>query len=101
MDEITERVGEEPFEIRFRPCPLLAAINELLPVVSDSEASEWASSSYTSDEYQHRKTLVCMLPSGPYMRSMYTMSSSSSGGCTIAASQSRKCAFIFTSRAAS
>ena len=49
MDEITERVGEEP--VLFRACPLLAAINELLPEASDSEASEWVSSSYTSDEY--------------------------------------------------
>ena len=47
MDEITERVGEE----LFRACPLLAAINELLPVVSDSEVSEEESSGYTSDEY--------------------------------------------------
>ena len=51
MDEITERVGEESYELRFRPCPLVAAINELLPEASDSEASEWASSSYASDEY--------------------------------------------------
>ena len=49
MDETTERVGEEP--VLFRPCPLLAAIKELLPEASDSDASEWASSSYTSDEY--------------------------------------------------
>jgi hypothetical protein len=47
MDEITERVGEEP--VLFRPCPLLTAINELLPEASDSEASDWAS--YTSDEH--------------------------------------------------
>ena len=55
MDEITERVGEESYELRFRPCPLIAAINEMLPEASDSEASEWESSSctsrYTSDEY--------------------------------------------------
>ena len=49
MDEITERVGDEP--VLFRPCPLLTASSELLPEASDSEASEWASSSYTSDEY--------------------------------------------------
>ena len=51
MDEITERVGEEPVEVLFRACPLLAAINELLPVVCDSEVSEEESSCYTSDEY--------------------------------------------------
>ena len=49
MDEITERVGEESYELRFRPCPLIAAINAMLPEASES--SEWASSSYTSDEY--------------------------------------------------
>ena len=49
MDEITERVGEESCELRFRPCPLIAAINEMLPEASES--SEWVSSSYTSDEY--------------------------------------------------
>ena len=47
MDEITERVGDEP--VLFRPCPLLTAINAMLSEAS--EASEWASSSYTSDEY--------------------------------------------------
>ena len=52
MDEITERVGEEPVVVLFRACPLLAAINELLPMVSDSEVSEEESSSYTSDECQ-------------------------------------------------
>ena len=51
MDEITERVGEESCELRFRPCPLIAAINEMLSEASDSDASEWESSSYTSDEY--------------------------------------------------
>ena len=49
MDEITERVGEESYELRFRPCPLIAAINAMLPEASES--SEWVSSSYTSDEY--------------------------------------------------
>jgi hypothetical protein len=49
MDEITERVGEESYELRFRPCPLIAAINAMLPEASES--SEWTSSSYTSDEY--------------------------------------------------
>ena len=49
MDEITERVGEEP--VLFRACPLLAAINQLLLEASGSEASEWSSSSYTSDDY--------------------------------------------------
>ena len=51
MEEITERLGEEepaPFRACL-PCPLLAAIGELLPVASDSEVSEWPSSSYTSD----------------------------------------------------
>ena len=51
MDEITERVGEESYELRFRPCPLIAAINEMLPVVSDSEVSGEEAPSYTSDEY--------------------------------------------------
>jgi hypothetical protein len=51
MDETTERVGEESREVRFLPCPLIAAINEMLPEASDSETSEWKSSSYTSDEY--------------------------------------------------
>ena len=49
MDEITERVGEESYELRFRPCPLIAAINEMLSEASES--SEWMPSSYTSDEY--------------------------------------------------
>ena len=49
--EITETVGEEPAEVLLCACPLLAAINELLPVVSDSEVREEESSSYTSDEY--------------------------------------------------
>jgi hypothetical protein len=49
MDEITERVGdEEPFRACPLPCPLLAAIRELT-VVSDSELSEYSSSTYTSD----------------------------------------------------
>ena len=50
MDEIAERVGdEEPYRACPLPCPLLAAIRELLPVASDSEVSEWSSSSYSSD----------------------------------------------------
>ena len=49
MDEITERVGDEP--VLFRPCPLLTAINAMLSEASESNASEWESSSYTSDEY--------------------------------------------------
>ena len=58
MEEITERVGEgyvreEPAPFRAcppcpLPCPLIAAIGELT-VVSDSELSEYSSSSYTSD----------------------------------------------------
>ena len=47
MDEITERVGEDE-PLRALPRPLLAAIRELT-VVSDSELSEYSSSSYTSD----------------------------------------------------
>ena len=50
MGEITETVGDVA-ELAFRACPLLAAINKLLPVVPDSEVSEQESSSYTSDEY--------------------------------------------------
>ena len=50
MDEIAETVGDVA-ELTFRTCPLLDAINELLPVVSDSEVSEEESSSYTSGEY--------------------------------------------------
>ena len=52
MEEITERVGDEPVLFRplLRPCPLLTAINALLSEASESYASEWASS-YTSDEY--------------------------------------------------
>jgi hypothetical protein len=57
MEEITERVGDEPVLFRpllrplLRPCPLLTAINAMLSEASESYASEWASSSYTSDEY--------------------------------------------------
>jgi hypothetical protein len=57
MEEITERVGDEPVLFRtllrplLRPCPLLTAINAMLSEASESNASEWASSSYTSDEY--------------------------------------------------
>ena len=58
MEEITERVGDEPVLFRpllrpcppLRPCPLLTAINAMLSEASESYASEWASS-YTSDEY--------------------------------------------------
>jgi hypothetical protein len=57
MEEITERVGDESVLFRtllrplLRPCPLLTAINAMLSEASESYASEWASSSYTSDEY--------------------------------------------------
>ena len=49
MDEITQRVGDEgSFRPCPLPCPLLAAIRELT-VASDSELSEYSSSTYTSD----------------------------------------------------
>ena len=51
MDEITERVGEYDYPLRFRPCPLIAAINAMLPEASETNSSEWKSASYTSDDY--------------------------------------------------
>ena len=51
ITEVVEEMVVEELAAHFRDCPLLAAIDELLPVVSDSEVSEVEETSYTSDEY--------------------------------------------------
>ena len=51
ITEVVEEMVVGELAARFRDCPLLDGINELLPMVSDSEVSEVEETSYTSDEY--------------------------------------------------